>query len=271
MFLFFWFLIFYFLFLFLCLVEMLPLLRYLFAVSAIVRDMKDWKWRKWQEKASWRRRWDRGSRMRRDFIDISLICHWYFTHVKRSLLFTRCEESFYSGRVHSHMVRGDISFYVKGLPFTVCEEIVLFWQSPAPGVERSLQKEEDFLSPCVRESLYSGRVRHTRCGGISLERRGLPFTRCEEILLFWQSSPTLGVEDSLSNEKDFLSSGVRNHSIRTEFLHAEWVWFFWKNEPSFHMMKRNLSISQSRQRTYIIHLFYTIIKYKKWSIRSYFI
>ena len=183
-------------------------------------------------------------------------------------------KSFYSGRVQPHMVRkdlfgnkrtsfhhvwespfmlaesrtrcGEISLETRGLLFTRCEEILLFWQSPTPSMEGSLWKEKDFLSsgvrnPCilaesstacvwvslwkekdflspgVRKSFYSGRVpthqvwrdlfrkkrtsfhqvwgdpfilaefTHTMCRKFSLERKRLSFTKCEEILLFWQS------------------------------------------------------------------------------------
>ena len=47
----------------------------------------------------------------------------------------------------------------KEISFTRCEEVFLFWQSShTPGVERSLWKEKDFLSPGVRMSFYSGRA-----------------------------------------------------------------------------------------------------------------
>ena len=146
--------------------------------------------------------------------------------------------TFYSGRV-PHNRCGEISFYRKELPFTRCEEILVFWKNSPHQVWRDLflQKRTSFHqvwgNPCILEefptpgvwvSLWKERTSfhqvwgdpsileeftHTMCRGISLERRRLPFTMCEKVLLFWQSSPTPGVERSLSNKGDFLSPGVR--------------------------------------------------------------
>ena len=118
----------------------------------------------------------------------------------------------------------------------------------ALGVWISLWKEKDFLSPCVRKSLYSSRVPHQWWKGLFRKKRtsfhqvwwspsiltesltpgpeGLFlnkrtfFTRCEKILLFWQSSLTPVVGRSLQKEKDFLSPGVRK------------ILLFWQSSPT---------------------------------------
>ena len=119
-----------------------------------------------------------------------------FSLERKGLPFTRCEEVLLFWQRSSHQVQR-VSFYKKGLSFTRCEEILLFWKNSLHqvwrdlfrkkrssfhhvwrnpfilaefttlGVERSLYKQEDFLSPDVRKSFYSGRVHHTRCGEIS--------------------------------------------------------------------------------------------------------
>ena len=104
-------------------------------------------------------------------------------------------------------------------------------------IRMSLHRKEDLLSTDVGKSLYSGRFPHIMCGENSLERRGLLFTRCEEIVLFWQSSSTSYVEKSLQKEKDFLPPGVRE-SFYSGIVHPHQTWrdLFEKKRNSFHQV-----------------------------------
>ena len=115
------------------------------------------------------------------------------------------------------------------------------------------------LSPGVRKSFYSGRVHTHQVQRVSSERKGLPFTRCEEILLFWKSSPTPCAEGSLWKEKDFLSSDVRGtfysgrvphnrcgeisfYRKELPFTRCEEILVFWKNSP--HQVWRDLFLQK---------------------------
>ena len=114
---------------------------------------------------------------------------WRDLFLKKGFLSPSVRKSFYSGSVPHTRPGWSLStekdFLSPGVRGSFYSGRV-----PTPGVDRSLYKQEDFLSPGVRNSFYSGRVPHTWCGGVSLETRGLSFTRCEGILLFWQSSHT---------------------------------------------------------------------------------
>ena len=155
-------------------------------------------------------------------------CVGFSLEKKKELPFTRCEGILVFWQ-SSPTPCAKISLWKqRGLPFTRCEGILLFWKRPLHQVWRDLFLSKRTSFHQVWENPFSlAEFTHTRCAGFSLERRGLPFTRCEGILLFWQSSPHHVWRD-LSGKK------------RIPFHHVWVILLFWQCSPT-HGAKKSLS------------------------------
>ena len=152
-----------------------------------------------------------------------------------------CMRFFYFRRVHIHYV-GEISLKKKDFLSPGVRESFYSGRVPTPGVEGLFRKKRAFFYQVLWDPSILAAFTHTRCGGLSLERKRLPFTRCEGILLFWQRSPTPGVEGNFGKKKTFFHQVWGNPFILTESPHQVWKNLFGKKRTSFHQVWGNPSI-----------------------------
>ena len=91
---------------------------------------------------------------------------------RKELPFIRCEEVFLFWKSSHTKCGWSLSLTKRTFfSFTRCEEVFLFWQSSHTKCGWSLLNKEDFLSPGVRKSFYSGRVPHQMWRGLSINKR----------------------------------------------------------------------------------------------------
>ena len=119
--------------------------------------------------------------------------------LKKKTFFHMVWWSFYSGNMRStwSLERETRTLFVewkgcflKGLFYDVTwNEISLV--SKWDFIDISFEKRKrDFFHQVWGSLFILAEFTHTRCGEISLERKGLPFTRCEDVILFWKSPNT---------------------------------------------------------------------------------
>ena len=140
---------------------------------------------------------------------------------KKDFLSPGVRGSFYSGRVSTPHVWRVLFLTKKDFISPGVGKSFYSGGVPTPCVKMTLYKQEDFLHQMWRVLLFWKNSPHIWCEEISLERIELPFTKCEKIVLVWQSFHTMCGEISLER--------------RRLFFHQVWgVLLFWQSSTTKH-------------------------------------